>query len=526
MKPAGAGSPAATARGPWIAIVLVAIAVRVAILAISGGQGEMPGLAFRYQDAAYAMAAGFGLIRPAEGAPDSAGALHWVPAEVSLPRWVDSLATRGERLTPASAPRITPSRWRPVLDHPPGYPLYLLGLYRTLGPPVMRYAIAIQIVCDALACLLVFAIARRLAGPRVGLVAAAAVAIFPPIAFLATSQVADAWAPSLFVLCFWLFLRALDGRGWLRWATVGIAFGGLCMMRPDFLAAPVFLGLIAVLISSARPRVLAGSIVMLLAFALTLTPWSLRNHRLLGRFTPGTTAAGMTLLQSVGQFPNAHGVGMMDQWYVDEAHHQGFEGTYDPAADRMFSQRYFEIARRDPALILKAMLRRLAISLAPPYHWGFANRFYEGHTFYDYVQREQLGPSAALMKHPAEILRAYWDRFVFVPISLLLLLASLALAWLGRRDWRTVLVLLAPWLYVVAFHLPLFMTTRMLVPGLFAQLIALAWCIERWRGREAPLAGVGERAGRAAWESGGPPSASRENRVLSSFEHLQGPSNR
>src|SRR5207245_314162 len=124
-------------------------------------------------------------------------------------------------LTPRNAPRIDPARWRPATLHPPGYSLFLLILYRIFGPPMTLWARIVQALADAASCLLVFQIGRRLAGPRVGWFAAVGTALFPPLAYLVTSRVADAWTPALFTLVFWLYLRALETGRVRWWAAAG-----------------------------------------------------------------------------------------------------------------------------------------------------------------------------------------------------------------------------------------------------------------------------------------------------------------
>src|SRR5262249_1458601 len=106
--------------------------------------------------------------------------------------------------------------------------------------------------------------------------------------------------------------------------------------------------------------------------------------------------------------------------------------------------------------------------------------------FYEYLDREHLGTVAALKKHPGEILGAYWDRFLFLPISALLLAACLALLVIERARWRTALIVLLPFAYVVTAHLPFFLTTRMIVPGVFRQMLAVGGCLERLRGKGVP----------------------------------------
>jgi hypothetical protein len=56
--------------------------------------------------------------------------------------------------------------------------------------------------------------------------------------------------------------------------------------------------------------------------------------------------------------------------------------------------------------------------------------------------------------------------------------ACLAFAVRERREWRTALLVLLPWGYVILPHLFFYMTTRMMVPAVFAQLIALGALLE------------------------------------------------
>ena len=83
----------------------------------------------------------------------------------------------------------------------------------------------------------------------------------------------------------------------------------------------------------------------------------------------------------------------------------------------MFRERYVAIARENPGLIASGMLKRVALAAATPYHFGYENPHYAGHGFYEYHDREQLGHLATVRKYPREILRAYWDRFLFVPVA-------------------------------------------------------------------------------------------------------------
>ena len=364
--------------------------------------------------------------------------------------------------------------------------MFLAAVYGTVGNPLIPRAKALQAVIDSLACLVVFAIGRRLGGTRVGIVAAALSAVFLPTAYLVTSRVADSFMPAFMIGIFYLYVRALQ-EGGMRWfAATGLALGIACMFRPDYLLYPTFLFLGNLAFLPWR-RALLGSALLAFATFLAVLPWGMRNLRANGQFNVTTHAGGMSLLQSIGQFPNPYGIVFDDGRMEDMAIEQGFEGIDDPAADRWFKQRFLRIVRENPGLVLGQVARRIPLGLAPLYRWGYDNPHYEGHGFYDYARRGWT-PREALLREPAAVLRAYWDRIIFGVIALLLLVVQILLV-LDRRTRRVGIVLLLPYLYLFLSHLPIVLGARLLLPAVFAQFIALAIFLEgRRRGERAVVA--------------------------------------
>jgi len=451
------------------AIALLALLVRAVIGVWATGRGEMEGLSYAYEASGYALAAGYGFIRPVYGQP----------AEVDLPRLVAEQAALGRRVGPGTAPPITPTRWRPASLHPPGYAAFLCALYELTGQPVGPWARTLQALLDAGACVLVARIGLRLGGRLAALFAGYGSAVFPPLAYLVTSHVADSLTPPFVVLAFWLVLRGLDSHrlGW--WIGAGAALASLWMLRPDYAALGPFLLLgAAVLRTGVRPLLLRAA-VLLLTVALAVLPWALRNRRAIGEFTPGATSSGLVLMQSIGMFSNPLHIPLEDDWYNREAVRAGFESAEDPRAERMFRTRFLAVARTHPLLVARSWLLRLGLGLVPPYHWGYDNPWYKRNSYYAFLAREGRSPMGTLLHHPTEVLRAYWDRILFLPVSLLLLVGSIAGLVLARARWRDVAVALLPYAYVVLVHLPLYMTMRMLVPGVFGQLIMLGYWYER-----------------------------------------------
>ena len=460
-------SPSASHRLALAGVFVVALALRAWMGAWANGRGEMEGLAFRYERDAYAMVAGYGFVSP----------LDTAPLQVNLIAVADSLAARHERLSPASVPPKDPALWRPTTLHPPGYATYLATLYRVFGPPMIPWAKALQAVLDSAACVLLFFVGRRFGGPRVGLWAAWCAALFLPLAYLVTSRVADALMPAFLLGVFALWIEGLDSRKPAWFAAAGALLGLACLFRPDYLLLPSFLLVGALVTLPWRTALWSTALLGACAFVV-LVPWGLRNQRLHGDFNVTTHAGGMALYQGIGQFPNPYGIVFDDNRLQEQAQQAGFEGIDDPRADRWFRSRYAQIVRENPGLIARNAIKRIPLGLVPLYHWGFDNPDYAGHGFYDFLKRG-VSPAQAIVRHPGEVLAAYWDRLVFGVIGFGLFLSSLALIVLDRKRWRWGVLLFLPYLYLVLSHLPIMLGARLLVPAVFGQFVALGIWAER-----------------------------------------------
>lgn len=454
-------------KGVLVAVFLAGLTLRALVGLWASGRGEMEGLAFRYERDAYAMVAGYGFVSP----------LDTGPAQVQLIALADSLARNGERLSPAHVPPKDPARWRPTSLHPPGYAVFLASVYRVTGPPLLPWVKVLQALLDAAACVLLYFVGRRFGGKRVGLFAAWCAALFPPLAYLVTSRVADALMPAFLLGVFALWMRALETRRVPWFVATGIALGLACLFRPDYLLLPAFF-MVGALVTIPWRTAVWGTIMIGVCAFLVLVPWGLRNQRVHGDFNVTTHAGGMALYQGIGQFPNPYGIVFDDDLLQAQAQRAGYDGIDDPRADRWFRQRYLAIVRENPGLILRNALKRVPLGLVPLYHWGYVNAAYAGHGFYDYL-RQGLSPTEAIARHPGEILRAYWDRLLFGVIGFGLLVSNLALIVLDRRHWRWGVLLAIPYLYLMLSHLPIMLGARLLLPAVFGQFIALGVWVER-----------------------------------------------
>ncbi|HEX7243961.1 MAG TPA: glycosyltransferase family 39 protein [Solirubrobacterales bacterium] len=242
-----------TPRAALVAIVLAGLVLRIGAVATDGGY-KPANDAFEYDYYARAIADG-------DGYPRSGYLLQGGPT-----------AIRG-----------------------PGYPYFLGGVYALSGSSATAGRVA-DALLGALAIVLTYLIARRIWGVRVGLLAAALTAVFPPLVLLSRELLSE----SLFiVLELGAVLCALNYRrsgGALGWAAGAGALCGLALLTRNTglaLLLPLALGVL-VLQPRFRPRALLGPAVLLAVAALVVAPWTIRNTVQFDRFVPLTTSAGIT----------------------------------------------------------------------------------------------------------------------------------------------------------------------------------------------------------------------------------------
>ncbi|HEU4393581.1 MAG TPA: glycosyltransferase family 39 protein [Solirubrobacterales bacterium] len=238
---------------PIVAIVALALVVRVLVIAADTGYVPKHD-AWDYDNHARSIAAG-------EGFPPSYTAVDGGPSALRAP----------------------------------GYPYLLAAVYAVSGD---RIAVGrlLNAILGALAVGLVYLIAKRIWGRRVGLLAALLTAVFPPLVLLSR----DLLSESLFiavelgaVLCVLEFRRS-RALWWAAGAGLLCGLGVLTRNPGPALAVPVLLGVWTV-----RPRwswraAAAPALVLACIVALVL-PWTVRNAVEFGRLVPVTTGTGYAL---------------------------------------------------------------------------------------------------------------------------------------------------------------------------------------------------------------------------------------
>ncbi len=198
--------------------------------------------------------------------------------------------------------------FRDSSDWSPGAPLlYAAGFYASGGAREGTARI-VEALLGVAAILVVFLLGNRLGGRAVGLLAALAVAVYPP--FIHSTGELMSEPPAIFTLpaAVLAFLWASEQERLRAWLLPGLLFGLTAMFRPEYLFVGVaFVVLAAIRIGAARgwrPG-LAGAGLLTLALLLPIVPWTIRNVDVLGRVVPISTGSGKALY--VGTYLPADG---------------------------------------------------------------------------------------------------------------------------------------------------------------------------------------------------------------------------
>jgi 4-amino-4-deoxy-L-arabinose transferase-like glycosyltransferase len=245
---------------------------------------------------------------------------------------------------------IEPWSGFPTAYYPPGYP-WFLGIVTWAGTPLtddLPLLVAmVQAVLGAASVVLGALVARRLAGPRAGMVAAAGLALYPNLIFHAGAILGE----TLYITLFLTFLVVGLGRSWPRDLTnrralaAGVVLGLAVMVRPISLA--VLPLVVAVWWWSLRDRGRALRVggLLVAGVAVCIVPWTIRNAIRLDAFVVLSTNTGDNLC--IGHAPDATGAFSADEWCATD--HRFLDGPpAEVGADQEKTRRALEAILEDP----------------------------------------------------------------------------------------------------------------------------------------------------------------------------------
>jgi 4-amino-4-deoxy-L-arabinose transferase-like glycosyltransferase len=223
-------------------------------------------------------------------------------------------------------------------DWSPGAPLLYAGSFYATAGAREGTARIVELLLGLATIVVVYLLGRRISCRPAGLLAAFAVAVYPPFVHSVGALYSEPPAMLTLPAAVLAFLWASDGlppgssRGWrraggsrtarglpagppaprqdprARWLVPGLLFGLTALVRPEYLLVGIaFAALALIRIWHARgwrPG-LVGAALFVAALLLPIIPWAVRNQVVLDRTVPISTGGGKALY--VGTFLPADG---------------------------------------------------------------------------------------------------------------------------------------------------------------------------------------------------------------------------
>jgi 4-amino-4-deoxy-L-arabinose transferase-like glycosyltransferase len=195
----------------------------------------------------------------------------------------------GLRLVEQGAYYVPPNS-EPDLLRPPGYPLFLVGIWSVFGQQPF-FVVLIQLAISGLTAWLVLLLGRELNQPAAGLVGAWLYALSPNVILWSLMLMTEVLAAFLLVATILITLRLerKASRGWP--ALTGGLLGLSAYVRPISLTLLPVWGLVTYLIirrkAGGRPA-LRAALLLLAGGGLVVVPWVARNWFTHGQATFST----------------------------------------------------------------------------------------------------------------------------------------------------------------------------------------------------------------------------------------------
>jgi 4-amino-4-deoxy-L-arabinose transferase-like glycosyltransferase len=171
----------------------------------------------------------------------------------------------------------------PTAFWPPGYPFFLAGVFRVFGVSLVA-AKAANIVLWTVTAALAYVLGLRLGGRLTAVVAGLVVALFPEFIFYANLTASE----NLFVplslgalVAFSPAEKLAAPPSWKRAMIAGLLLGCAVLVRSTAVLVPALMALTLVVWFRSRAALISAT-VLLLSFAIALSPWLVRNATLMG----------------------------------------------------------------------------------------------------------------------------------------------------------------------------------------------------------------------------------------------------
>jgi 4-amino-4-deoxy-L-arabinose transferase-like glycosyltransferase len=209
--------------------------------------------------------------------------LGWAVLMSERQPYADEMAYIGHATSLAQGEGYVNERGQSVAFWPPGYPLALAAVYRTMGIGG-KTSVAFQIAVSTVTCILLYLLGKGVFSVDVARLASLGLALYPNHLFYSTLRLTEPLFTLLLVSAVVLLLRSLDRRLWHAMAAGGL-LGLAALTRPVIILFPLLLPAWYMWNGRRWHRALTIALLVCAATLATVSPWLVRNHGVTGRWS-------------------------------------------------------------------------------------------------------------------------------------------------------------------------------------------------------------------------------------------------
>lgn len=254
----------------------------------------------------------------------------------------------------------------------PGYPVFLalIGAGRArheASPPPVKIA---QAVVGAGAVLLIGVIAMHAAGGRAGIVAAWIAAVYPPLVWIPSYVFSETLYSAVALLAAHTLQRAVTARSGLSRpdSSLTLAVAAGLVVGVGILTRPTMLFFVPLaLVWLLRLRRIKLAVTLIAMTIAVVTPWTVRNIRVHGRFVLVASEGGVTFW--TGNHPLARGEGDLaanpDLKTAELEFRRAHPGLTAEELEPLYYRDAFGSIARQPARWLLLLLKKAFYTMVP-----------------------------------------------------------------------------------------------------------------------------------------------------------------
>ena len=173
----------------------------------------------------------------------------------------------------------------PMIRRVPLYPLFLAVIYRTSRHSINAVR-ALQIFLVALTALIGYLVARLIFKGKLALLSLLLIGLWPPLIVFSTrimSEVLNTFLLSLSILCLVMLIRR---RSIILAFIAGLLMGITTLCKATTALFPFFVFFFLILVYPSRKQALCHGLILILAAAIAISPWTIRNYVEFRTFIP------------------------------------------------------------------------------------------------------------------------------------------------------------------------------------------------------------------------------------------------